>query len=515
MLWVRARQALRGSRTEQWVQASPFAPTLRRFYAARLASADQRRSIDRWSEGLASRSTVMDPGTLVDRVGEASGLYVLSRLSESVEVLRSGHEHDEVTGPLEPEELRRVETGLKGALTERSGPRTIIVAFGNDDYTRVTGGIQVCVGEEQLRLNESGYNYVYLFPRGHQRSLRPPKSDPVMRAIVNGSPMPVELRMSDWARILSSLQQPGSLEGWEMTYVIHGLLGHSTEALSKCIESTPGSETLLWLHDYYTLCSSAHLAHDDLAHCGRPYFASSACLTCVHGSARHQHLSRMAALAEKVRPRMIAPSPCAAETFSQTVRASGVAWPPLEVEVVSHGEIAWHGERPATPEDEPLTVAFVGLPLPHKGWLVFRELARALRDDSRYRFIHLGAEQTADVPFSHLHQTGRYSAAATAMLKALDVHAVFAWSQWPETFHIVTHEAMAAGCVIITSPESGNVHDSARQHGRLVAFESVDALWQAFMDGSARDAIVSCRQQDRRVGEFVFTGLTSAALTTA
>jgi hypothetical protein len=52
------------------------------------------------------------------------------------------------------------------------------------------------------------------------------------------------------------------------------------------------------------------------------------------------------------------------------------------------------------------------------------------------------------------------------------VHAVVAWSSWPETFNIVCYEAMAAGCVIICPENSGNVLFASRQYGRDVCYSN-------------------------------------------
>ncbi len=71
--------------------------------------------------------------------------------------------------------------------------------------------------------------------------------------------------------------------------------------------------------------------------------------------------------------------------------ASGLAEVPARVlPLAALGETAAAPSGP-TP-DGVLRLAFLGAPVPHKGWEVFQDLVRRFSGDPRYAFVQLGAQ---------------------------------------------------------------------------------------------------------------------------
>ena len=68
-------------------------------------------------------------------------------------------------------------------------------------------------------------------------------------------------------------------------------------------------------------------------------------------------------------------------------------------------------------------------------------------------------------------------------LEAAQADAVLIWPLCQETFSFVAHEAVAAGCALITGPDSGNVAAfvTAGEHGLVLPNEA--ALSKAFETG--------------------------------
>ena len=130
-------------------------------------------------------------------------------------------------------------------------------------------------------------------------------------------------------------------------------------------------------------------------------------------------------------------------------------------------------------------MVYAGLPVAHKGWPIFQALAVQFFDDPRYQFIHLGARTAANLPI-RFEQVVVSSATPQAMrdaLAAIEADAVLVWPLCRETFSFVAYEAVAAGCAIVTGPDSGNVAAfvAEGEHGQVIADEA--ALMAAFASG--------------------------------
>ena len=61
-------------------------------------------------------------------------------------------------------------------------------------------------------------------------------------------------------------------------------------------------------------------------------------------------------------------------------------------------------------------------------------------------------------------------------MESKQIDAAFIWPNWPETFSFVAYEALQAGCLIITHPDSGNVFDAAKSMNKLIVFENFEDL---------------------------------------
>ncbi|THD82081.1 MAG: hypothetical protein E7812_04560 [Phenylobacterium sp.] len=161
------------------------------------------------------------------------------------------------------------------------------------------------------------------------------------------------------------------------------------------------------------------------------------------------------------------------------------AFPARDAVVVPHVRLVARGPAAASDADRPLRIAFAGVPAPHKGWPVFRELALRHADDPRYEFHHFGAQAPAGLPvvFHPVSAGGPEPLAMRRALEAAQIDAALIWPLCRETFSFTAHEAVAAGAAVITNPDSGNVAAFVAQggHGPVLADES--ALAAAFETG--------------------------------
>ena len=120
--------------------------------------------------------------------------------------------------------------------------------------------------------------------------------------------------------------------------------------------------------------------------------------------------------------------------------------------------------------------------------LKFARQQTGLDADPRYEFHHLGARGDAALPatFQPVAAGAANPLAMRDALQAAEIDAVLIWPLCRETFSFVAYEAVAAGCAVVTGPDSGNVAAFVAEtgHGRVL---DEAALTAAFESGAILD----------------------------
>ncbi|RAK57870.1 glycosyltransferase [Phenylobacterium deserti] len=354
----------------------------------------------------------------------------------------------------------------------RTGLKALHITFSHDDYTANLGGVQLCLQREGARLAQLGRDHLHIYPATHWPVVRTTEACP-LGVLLNGERLGV-FTASDIAELL---RHAG--EGAVRSLALHSLLGHSVDEVGAIARSAGLSGGFFWLHDFASLCAGYHLMRNDVQDCGAPPPNSPACGVCLYGPERRRHLAEHERLFEMLELTVVSPSRSALEFWrsSWRFRAAGEVVHP-------HALLQPRGAAPAQVEGR-LKVAFAGMPAPHKGWPVFRELVARFVDDDRYEFHHLGARQAGgvDATFHAVSVTDDQPRAMQAALEAIGADVVLIWSLCRETFSFSAYEAAAAGAAVITNPDSGNVAAFVEEHGlgRLLADEA--ALAAAFESG--------------------------------
>lgn len=368
-----------------------------------------------------------------------------------------------------------------------------VVAFGHDNYTRHIGGIQIVVGVEQQKFEATNTNYIFIFPCHPRLSLAPLQPTPTFQIIVNGKVIPLRCELT------GILEKLGNLEA----LVVHSIYGHDPAIIAQESQAVPIQHFVWWVHDYSANCENHLLAHNNSRSCNDPPPDSQICLTCIYGSRRLEHVNRVQHLVNAAPWRFMAPSESA-----KKISMSGSTPLPIP-EVVPHGDVSFGGSRaPFDPQDRKLRIAFVGQPVHHKGWKVFRQLV----DFSKSRrlpveFFHLGSATSDSIGISYINlaQTSSNLGLTTDLLIEHRIDAVFIWSIHQETFNLVTYESIAAGCIVITRIGSGNIAAAALSHDRSLTYESEIDL---FSDEQIVEKITQKILHGCPIGHFVFTGTT-------
>jgi glycosyltransferase involved in cell wall biosynthesis len=383
----------------------------------------------------------------------------------------------------------------------------LVVSVSHDDYTTSVGGVQLCLKLEEQIASERGTIYLNLHPARPLPFLSPERQSALtLVVIVNGE----RLGVATAAAVLSVLGEVRSRVE-QRNLVVHSLLGHSPEVLIDLHRAVAPSQSLFWVHDFFSVCPSYTLLRNGINFCGAPNQNSGACAVCAFGEERTSHLRRMRNLFSAVPFEIVAPSSFAAEFWRSH---ASLSYRSLVVRPHCQLDLAPEALPKLATKGGPARIAFLGHPSPHKGWEAFVNIAEAVESDDRYRLFHFGTGRkrlraTEFVPVSVLED------GATAMTDALlahDIDAVVLWSIWPETFSFVTHEALAAGSLILTSEVSGNIARVVRSQNAGLVMKGEGALLDAFRAGIVSDLVAQRRAAPRIVGSSKFSEMSFAVL---
>lgn len=343
---------------------------------------------------------------------------------------------------------------LAGVLSTKA----VVVSISHDDYHRNLGGVQNVIRQERAAVERMGCAYLHVAPVAPLPLLAETATAQKLHVLLRlGSDHLGAATMEDLVACLETL----SVAGARLFVVVHHLLGHSPEALAT-LAAIAAHGTIVWIHDYFTLCANYNLLRNDVRFCGAPQPTSGACGICAYGADRAEHMSRIRRFFDATRPLVLAPS----ETALEIWRTRG-ALPHRDVGVQPPARLVLARDPlPSVEPDRQLRVAHLGMPLHHKGWPVFATLARRFVKDPAYGFYRLGAPSDAQVSEGiHVINVQVNHDRPNAMIEAISEHridVVVNWSPWPETFCYTVHEALAGGAFVVANAGAGHVSAALR-----------------------------------------------------
>lgn len=367
------------------------------------------------------------------------------------------------------------EADLAAALAVSRGDLARVhVTFSHDDYSANLGGLQFAIGREAARLAELGRDHLHLYPSRPWPLVRTASDPGVLGVVWNGR----RVGLFDPAAIARVLSATAAGPDQGRSFAIHSLLGHAADETADILAALGLRHGVFWLHDFASLCAGFHLLRDDVQDCAAPPPDSAACNICVYGPWRRRHLAEHARLFQRLSLTVAAPSPPTLDLW-----AAATDLPAAGTVILPHATLVERAPAPAVAPGRPFRIAYAGLPVAHKGWPLFQALARRFADDPRYEFHHLGARGDASLPaaFRSVAAGADDPLAMRDALEAGEIDAVLVWPLCRETFSFVAHEAVAAGCAVITGPDSGNVAAfvSETGHGRVLDEASVGAAFES------------------------------------
>lgn len=374
-----------------------------------------------------------------------------------------------------------------------STSKALMLCVSHDDYKRSVGGVQLCINVEEAAALSQGWAYLNIYPS---------TPIPALRSELDWSSISVEVTLNgrklgpvvygDLLEVLS-----GVADSFERRFlVVHSLLGHSAQAIAKLHARLMVHRSLFWVHDYFSLCPSFVLLRNGIEYCGAPPAASTACVLCRFGRERLGHSEQMQALFSEVRFDVVAPSRTALEVWR------GSSTLPAETQIVlphSEFEDVPGGQSEIAERAFQINVAFLGHPASHKGWHTFLRVLDDQEIPPQFDFSHFGAGVPAHkrARFVNVSVLDGDAGAMVSALRRERIDLVLLWSIWPETYSLVAHEALAAGCGIICNSQSGNIARIVNETGAGFVFENDADLIRALKDGTIIEYVKGSRKQPR------------------
>jgi hypothetical protein len=353
-----------------------------------------------------------------------------------------------------------------------------VVLLTREDYRTSAAGMEKYISDELRLLRERKISSICLFP--FPMRPRPGLHRLLSKyggVIIDGTLCGFH-DVSGLAGLLSGLQRTGRSP---LEIQIHHLMHFDLERVGGLLRSVE-VPVKLFLHDYYTICPQYNLLKNGTAYCGDDIPCPRKCADCSRWTPGHHEQIRQ--LLESVADRLtvVSPSPSTRQIWLKS-------FPDFagQTRVIPH--LRKTGECTRTyagkTEGAPVRLAYIGSPVPHKGWGTFVRLMEDLSGESRrYAFYHFGLRKAGKGNFIHIPvsfvQDG--PRAMTEAIRKEDIDIVLLWASWPETYSYTLHESWAAHVMFITNPGSGNITDVVRNEGLGRIFDNYPQLLEYLRD---------------------------------
>lgn len=388
-----------------------------------------------------------------------------------------------------------IEMVTAGELTARmnsllKSDRTVISISNGDDRQPVVD-VQVYISQEQKQANQAEQNYLHVYPRtGNELLLEDGISIP-LGVNFNGE--------SIGTVGIEALME--SLQGTHTRIVdvdIHHTMGWNLSSIDSILELSERRGNF-WVHDYFSFCPSFNLLRNSVEFCGAPEISSNACTLCRYSNLRARQQARFKQFFTRNALRVIAPSRYALDLW-----LSKAPYMTTSSELRPLAALNWLDLLHLQDHHNHFRIGYIGSPIRAKGWDAWLRLVSAL-DVENLEYFHFSSVEGEPGNYTRIQTplSPQMPFTMIDVLKETKIDAVFLWSIWPETFSIALHEALAAGCFIITNRSSGNIQDYLTKNPHHGAILEDEADLHAF---------ISNGELARRIEEFRAHGKPQADL---
>ncbi|MBN2425598.1 MAG: glycosyltransferase, partial [Calditrichaceae bacterium] len=326
------------------------------------------------------------------------------------------------------------------------------ISISHDNYLGVDAGVQLCIADQQQAFNHIGKGYLHIYPYEDHDSV----TDESLYVGISFDGK--ELGIMKFKDLLHGIKQISTMKINDIH--IHHLKGINIKFVNELL-ALDDHHGKFWVHDQYSICPSTHLMRNDTTFCDAPDINSNACSICKYSMARKQKQGELLELFKTNKFEVIAPSKFALEYWKDKF-----PYKKVNGKVIPHVILKWTDNKPEQKRNNTLRIAFVGRSFEYKGWKTWMNIVEEFSGKNKYRFFHFSSQPGATGDYEWV-PTRVTASNRTAMIETLRDHTIdiaLLWSTTAETFSFTLHEALAAGCFVITNKESGNIQAAIKRH---------------------------------------------------
>ena len=371
------------------------------------------------------------------------------------------------------------------------------IALSHDDYLNITGGAQVTIADEQRQSNQANLGYLHIYPYKKRNLLAEDNALLYLGLNLDGK----HLGDTEAEELIAALRD---LQGKQLVQLsIHHSMGFSQETLQVLLDIA-GNRGIFWLHDYFSLCPSYNLRRNDKEYCGAPEISSNSCRLCSYVQQRKLQQPIFEQLFRDNHLDVVAPSRFAYELWQSRFPVKATA------RIVPPARLNWRRPGYHRYQSGNIRIGFLGYPLDYKGWEVWMKLVNKLDGDHRYNFYHFSTQTGHKGNYQRVEvQVTKHN--RMAMVEALrnnQIDVALLWSSVAETFSFTMHEALAAGCFLLTNPKSGNIqHHLLHNPERGLVLADEEVLAKLFETGAILEKVKEYQKNGKPQADLVFDSL--------
>jgi len=371
-----------------------------------------------------------------------------------------------------------------------------VLSISHDNYLKITAGVQLRILDEQLSLRKQKISYLHLYP--FIRRSTNVVEDELFFVGINCDGK--EIGVAGRKEILRGLQLFSQAKVKETH--IHHTMGFDLALIRNITKTLKMNNAQFWVHDYYSVCPGCFLLRNDKVFCGVPDINSNSCTICKYGDKRRTQNQEFISLFNIIHMNVIAPSQHALDLWRK-------GFPSVEATslIIPHVILDWISKEPVLKDNTVLRIGFVGFPVDYKGWGAWKRLTEKVGKDSRFQFYYFSNDWGGHGNYERVLVTVTLEnrLAMTEALVKCDIDVAFLWSICPETFSYTLYESLAAGCFIITNPDSGNIQYYLQSNpNQGVILENEDQLEQFFFGDELFERIQKYQEGGKPRGKLTF-----------
>lgn len=372
-----------------------------------------------------------------------------------------------------------------------------VLSLSHDDYLTITGGAQVHIADEQRLVNKEDQSYIHLYPWNQRKVLVPSNTILYLGVNLDGRKL-LETEANEFIAALAEMKDK------KLTKLsIHHSMGFNESTLQSFLNLT-GGEGVFWLHDYFSLCPSFNLLRNDREYCGAPDINSNSCRLCRYGDQRKVQAKEFEQLFRENQLEVSAPSKFTYELWQSRFPIISTS------HIIPPAVLRWTQNNFAKFKGGQLRVAFLGYPLDYKGWSSWLKLVREFECSKDYRFFHFSSQQGEPGNYKRIDTrvTRENRLVMVESLRWNKIDVALLWSKVAETFSFTLYEALAAGCYIVTNPDSGNIQDYLRRNPeRGIILKDENELIDYFAKDKLVTAVNDYQKKGKPQAELIFGSL--------